>query len=305
MTRLRSVVAVAAGVACAGAGCVSAARGTFEAAGYTSTYGYQIPYEPGTQRLLPVEWTLVNFDRTRDGGWDRKTSDRYLTHYEFDDDDGRPGTTTFVGFTYAVRYEHRVHAGAIWLREIPIETRLRRKDLRVLMQTYIDEIAGATYETVQRGSSSAWDTKPQIVVEHRHAAEVLEEGPAVLAGQPAYAATIEVANIDEVHVAPRARTSRVQIVLLRVPGDEVYEPTTVHERTHRYPVVLLAAYSNMPPDFAKGLADFHGLLRRMAIAGKTGLALDLAPAAPAPRGGTPPAPTAPADTGAATPPVRP
>jgi hypothetical protein len=288
---------MAASVACAAAsvGCPAMHGGAFEATGFRSTYGYEIPYERGTQRLLPADWTLVNFEQTWDGGWARKTSDRYFTKYELDDDnDGRSGS--FVEwFTYAVRYEHRVHAGAIWLRDIPIQAKLRHKDLRVLMQTYIDELAGATYETVQRGSTSPWESKPQIVVEHRHAAAILEEGPAVVAGQPAYAATIEVANIDEIRVAPRARTSRVQLVLLRAPQGEVYEPpSNVREPTQRYPVILLAGYSNMPADFAKGLEDFHGLLRSLAIGGKSGLALELAPAAPAPPADMPPAATAPA-----------
>lgn len=279
--RLLVAAGVVACTAATGAGCLRAHRETFPAVGYTSQYGYEIPYERGAQPLLPIDWTLDNFEQTRDGGWERKTSDRYVTKYAFDDDDGR-SEASFEEPTYAVRYEHRVHAGVIWLRDIPIKRKLRSKDLHVLMQTYIDEIAGATYETVQRGSTSPWESKPQIVVEHRHAAEILEEGPAVVAGQPAYAATIEVANIDEVRVAPRARTLRVQLVLLRAPQDEIYEPTRGDGPKRDYPVVLLAGYSNMPVDFAKGLEDFHGLLRKLAIGGKTGLALQLAPAAPAP-----------------------
>jgi hypothetical protein len=278
-------------------------RGRFEAAGYKSGYGYEIPYERGTQRLLPAEWMLDNFERAQDGGWAPKTSDRYVTTYKFHDDDR--SATTIEGPTYALRYEHRVHAGVIWLRDVPTETKLRSKDLHVLMQTYIDEIAGATYETVQQGSTSQWTLKPQIVVEHRHAVAVLEEGPAVVAGQPAYAATIEVANVDELHVALQARTSRVQLVLLRAPQDEVYEPTRSGTATHHYPVVLLAGYSNIPADFAKGLEDFHGLLRKMAIGGKTELALRLAPVAPAPRVGAAPAAPAPADTVPATSPAQP
>lgn len=293
-------------VACGAAsvGCPAMHGGAFEATGFRSTYGYEIPYERGTQRLLPEDWTLVNFEQTSDGGWARKTSSRDVTTYELDDDGGRAGSFA-EWFTYAVRYEHRVHAGAIWLRDIPIQTKLRDKDLHVLMQTYIDEMAGATYETVQRGSTSAWAPKPQIVVEHRHAAAILEEGPAVVAGQPAYAATIDVANIDEVHVAPRARASRVQLVLLRAPQDEVYEPSRVGELTQHYPVILLAGYSNMPADFAKGLEGFHGLLRKLAIGGKTGLTLELTPVAPATPGDTPPAVTAPADRAPPVPPAQP
>jgi hypothetical protein len=172
------------------------------------------------------------------------------------------------------------------------------------MQSYIDEIAGATYETVQRGGRSPWESKPQIVVEHRHAAVVLDEGPAVVAGQPAYAATIEVANIDEVRVAPGARTSRIQLVLLRAPHDEIYEPIR-NEPMRHYPVVLLAGYSNMPADFAKGLEDFHGLLRKMAIGGKTGLSLELSPAPPVPPRDTPPSADAPAATVLPLPPPQP
>lgn len=300
-------MAIAVACAAASVGCPAMHGGAFEATGFRSTYGYEIPYERGTQRLLPADWTLVNFEQTSDGGWARKTSSRYVTKYELDDDDdgdGRAGS--FIEWPmYAVRYEHRVHAGAIWLRDIPIQTKLRDKDLHVLMQAYIDEIAKATYETVQRGSTSAWAPEPQIVVEHRRAAAILEEGPAVVAGQPAYAATIDVANIDEVHVAPRARTSRVQLVLLRAPQDEVYEPGKFGETTQRYPVILLAGYSNLPGDFAKGLEDFHGLLRKLAIGGKSGLALDLAPAAPAPPADIPPAATAPADPAPAVPPAQP
>lgn len=306
-------LALAAAVACtvvASAGC-AVHGGSFESTGFRSTYGYEIPYQHGTQSLLPVDWALVNFEHTASGGWTRKTSNRYVTKYELDDDDagGDGRSASFVEWpTYAVRYEHRVHAGAIWLRDIPIEPRLRRKDLRVLMQAYIDEIAGATYETVQRGSTSRWtDSKPEIVVEHRHAAAVLEEGPAIVAGQPAYAATIEVANIDEVHVAPSARMSRVQLVLLRAPQDEIYEPGDSHGATRRYPVVLLAGYSNMPADFAKGLDDFHDLLQKLAIGGKTGLALELAPHAPpqAPPGGTLPAAPPPAAPVPPPPPPQP
>jgi hypothetical protein len=276
---------LAAGVVCvAAAACGPVHGGAFNTMGFTSTYGYDIPYERGTQRLLSTEWRLDNFELGREG-LVHKRSARYVTNYHLDEDDDRDGRsgnsgTIIDAFKYALRFEHSVHAGVIWLREIPIETKLRNKDLRVLMQSYIDELSGAVYQTVQQGDASPWSQKPQIVVEHRRAPVVLEEGRAVVAGQPAYTATIEIADIDEVHVAPQTRTSRVQLVLLRAPQDETYEPGNVNIPTRNYPVVLLAGYSNMPPDFAKGLDDFHGLLRRIAIAGRTGLVLESVPVRP-------------------------
>jgi hypothetical protein len=45
--------------------------------------------------------------------------------------------------------------------DVPIKPKLRNKGLRVSMETLLDEIAGATYETVQRGSASPWESKPR------------------------------------------------------------------------------------------------------------------------------------------------
>src|ERR1043166_2480289 len=84
------LAAAVAFVAAAGAGCVPAHGGSFSAAGFTSTYGYDIPYERGTQRLLPADWTLDNFELGR-SGWEHKRSERYVTNYHLDEDDGRDG----------------------------------------------------------------------------------------------------------------------------------------------------------------------------------------------------------------------
>jgi hypothetical protein len=64
---MRAMVAAVACAVAAGAGCVPMQRDAFEPAGYTSTHGYEIQYEHGAQRLLPPEWTLDNFERTRGG----------------------------------------------------------------------------------------------------------------------------------------------------------------------------------------------------------------------------------------------
>jgi len=282
-------VAVICGALGSSAGCLSTARGEFASTGYTSTYGYEIPYQRGTKLLLPVEWGIDNL-RLEHGQWVHKDQSNYVTKYEFDDDGDGMAENSLEIYTYALRYEHRVHDGVIWLREIPIAKKLRSKDLRVLLQSYLDEIAGATYETVTLGAKPVLGPPaPQIVVEQRRAPEIIEQGAATVGGQLAYAVTFDLANIDEVKVAPRARSRRVQLVVLRALKDEVIEATKGLSR-EVYPVLLLAGYSNMPADFAKGLDDFHGLLRNMVFAGKSGLTLELSPAAGAPAvSGAPPA----------------
>jgi len=273
------------------AACV-ADRGAFGTTGYKSTYGYEVPFRSGTKSLLPPEWGIDNFRLDSDSGhWVRKDQDRYITNYDFDNDGDGKTDRSLKSFTYALRYEHRVHAGVIWLREIPIAQKLRNKDLRVLLQTYLDEIAGATYETVNIGT-----TLP-VVVEHRQAPVVLEEGPATVAGQPGYAITIDLANIDEVTVAPHARIMRIQLVMTRAPRDEIYEPMNTRNPREAYPVILLAGYSNLPKDFAKHLDDFHGFMRNMTVAGQSGFVLNVSPVAPAPAGAPAPA-AAPAPAGA-------
>jgi hypothetical protein len=273
-------------------------RGAFVTRGYFSGYGYDVLFQDGTKSTLPPAWRIDNY---RLDGLDlvRKDRDRYVTTYAFDNNgDGRTDDR-FKAFTYALRYEHSVHAGVIWLRNIPIAQKLRDKDLRVLMQDYIEEITTATYETVQLGAHGV----PTVVVERRRAAAILEQGPATVAGRLAYAATIEVANVDQIKLSPDVRTRRVEIVLMRSPDDETIRHNGVVTAT--YPVVVLAGYSNMQADFPAGRDDFHDFLRLLTIGGRSGLTINLAPAAPAdpaavgvPPGAPPPA----APPGAAPPP---
>lgn len=123
-------------------------------------------------------------------------------------------------------------------------------------------------------------TAPSIVVERRNAAVIIEQGPAALAGQPAYAATIDVANIDQVRLSPAARSRRVQLVLMRAPRAEEIDSDPGDPDVHS--VLILAGYSNMITDFPVGLEDFHDLLRRLTVGGRSGLTLGLKPVAAEP-----------------------
>ncbi|HEX2687890.1 MAG TPA: hypothetical protein VHN14_14785 [Kofleriaceae bacterium] len=300
----RCVSLAACAVALGSAGCV-ASRGSFETTGYRSDYGYDVAYVPGTRSLLPGAWGLDNFRLDRGGQWVHKDNGRYRARFAFDHDGDGVADDELTTYTYALRYEHRVRAGVIWLREIPISAKLRHKELRVLMQDYVDQIAGATYETVQLGTVQPLSrTRPQqVVVEQREAAEIVEDGPASVAGLPAWAATIELANIDQIKLVPGARGQRIQLVFLRAPKDEVFEDVA-RKRKLAAPVLLVAGYSNYPADFASELRDFHDFLGRLRVDGRSGLMLQLAARQPAPGASAKdPLPAAPSGSAPATPPA--
>jgi len=279
--------------------CAPSVRDAFMADAFSSGYGYTVRYERGRE-LLPPTWGLENFRREH-GELVHKSQEGYVSTFEFDDNGDGTVDTRFQAYTYALRYEHRKNAGMIWLRNIPISPRLADKDLRILVQTLVNEMAGASYETAQIP-----DVERAIVVEKRQAATIVEEEPVTVAGQPGYLATIDFANIDQLRLTPDARARRVQIVLLHAPATEDTDPPPEYhgEQVHgarpgrRYPVLVAAGYSNLPADFDSGLADFHQLLGRIAIAGKTGFAIPSpvqqapsTPSAPAPQPADPPAPS--------------
>jgi len=263
---------IAAGLAAIGAaGCVKATGSFTDGAFAHTTYPYRVV--PAADGILDVAWRLENFQRKRDGELEQKKSDELVSDYRLDSDaDGQPDATLSIP-TFDLRYEHRQRDGVIWLRTFPISGTLRIKELRVLMQNYIDQIAGVGYETV--------DLEKMEVLERRFASEMLDRGDATLAGRRAYVATVDVANIDQVHLSPTSRAVRVRLVLVR--PDFAYIPDK--NNSAAFPVLMMAAYSNLPEDFERDLPSFERFLGEIEIVGDRGWQLSslerLAPVAPA------------------------
>jgi hypothetical protein len=260
----------------ASTGCGPNARGAFTSSGFSSGYGYDVRYKNG-QLLLPASWGIDNYLR-REGAWVHKDQAGDVSSYAFDDDGDGIIDARFDAPTYALRFENRTGSGVIWLRNVPIAPRLRVKELRVLLQSYVDAIAGASYETARLDG-----TEPSIVVEKRYAATIVEQGPVTVAGRPGYVATVDIANVDQLKLNPNARERRVQIMLVHAPGEEQadYVQSDVRNlkytqdnerRAKHYRVLVVAGYSSMPSDFDAGLPDFHDFLGRVTIAGTSGFA---------------------------------
>jgi hypothetical protein len=225
---------------------------------FRSTYGFDVVYLKGTRLVLPKGWMLDNYHRQRNMLVE-KTAGTYTSHYQFDADGNGAKEAGFTEPTYALRLEHSSNDGVIWLRTIPMHPKYGGKDARVLMQAYLDAVAGGSYEAVKLEAADQ-----AVVVERRYAATVVDRGPVLLAGRKGYAVTADIANLDQIRVDPNARERRVRLIIARSPIDNVKSP-------FRLPVLIVVGYSNIPEDFDAGLADFEDMLQRITIAGQAGV----------------------------------
>lgn len=244
-------------------GCVRYSSGTFDAQGYVNpTIGYRVLGD--SAGLLGDAWQLDNFYKKPhdpDGQWIRKDTREYLLDFDVDvDGDGKPDRT-LRGFLYDLRWKHREHDAILWLRTFPISLDLRDRELRVLMQAYIGDIAGAGYERMDFQSSSV------EVREKRFAAAQLDRGVGAIAGREAVVATVDVVNMDQERLTPGQNRTRVRLALVRMP------PTTnpfPDWQNGAYPVLMLAGYANLPEDFESDLSGYNRLLDSIEIEGHKG-----------------------------------
>jgi hypothetical protein len=267
-------------------GCGPKRGGSVTPQGYQhAKYAYSVGALPGGT-LMSGEWKLDNFYLKKEKLIEKDAAE-YVISYRLDKNGDGEFETQAKQHLFDLRFENLVHDGVIFLRTFPISTDLGQKKLSVLMHDYIEGIAGGGYEVVQLNSEE------EIVIEKRYAASIDSQGPAELAGLPAYVATLSVANTEQLKVDPNARAQRVQLVLLHTRF--VYtHGAKGHEAT--FPVLLLAGYANQPDDFDAGLVDFQNLLNRVVLEGNRGFQYTPAAAAVA-RPAAPvaaPAPVAPA-----------
>lgn len=318
-------------LACGLGGCGRGATGVFDDKGYQHTvYDYRVnaTHVPdpsvANENLLGNDWKLDNFYYDEMHTLVQKRTEPYMATYDFDSNDDGKSDFSQEDFLYDLRFKHLKRDAVIWLRTMPLSSDLKDKELRVLVQRYIDEVSGAGFEAVKLGPTTT------IIREKRFGASIVDRGSFKVAGQDAYETTFDVANVDEVAVNPNARRVRVRIVLVRTPFQYTPEPDVwgsngAASAKPKYAVLMLAGYANLPEDFATDEPEFQRFLEQTVISGKRGttaVALETTPNAaspgtkpPAP-GGEPPAaaptaptaptaPAAPAETATPLPPPAP
>lgn len=240
--------------------------GEFGKLGYQHPeYPYSVRYsDEARQLLMPDDWQLDNF-YDRGHGLVPKTGDDYeATLYLDVNGDGKSDDVGTVPL-FDLRFTHRRTTAVVWLRTVPIEQRLRDKELRVLMDGIVSGISGGGYRTVEL-EGSLYETNN----EQRYAAKVVRSMNGKLAGRDAYAVVVDVSNVDRLRVDPKAVEARVMIVLARTGLEE-----RVSGRVRdKFPILLLAEYIGVPSDFDATLPDFVGLLRRITFGGHAGFTLE-------------------------------
>jgi hypothetical protein len=266
-----SVLFLIVAVVLIASGCgASRPKSGFDTQGYyNGPYGYRVVHAVDSK--LDGNWLLDNFYMRR-GRLEEKDGDSYLIEYALDTTGDGEGDRLEKLPVYDLRYKHKQRDAVIWLRTFPVSQELREKELRVLLQRYVEEVAGAGYEAVQLRANR------YIVKENRYAAEILAEGPARLAGVEAYEATIEVANVDRLQLDRDRREIRVRLVLAR-PGFSYDVENRRQRKKIGFPVLLLAGYANLPGDFDGDLPAFESLLGQVMIGPGRGYE---GPAAPSP-----------------------
>ncbi len=229
-------------------------RGIITDRGFEHTlYGYEV--RASAAGLMGKDWRLDNFFVDYRKKFEQKKLGHYTTTYVLDrDGDGVPDYVNQEP-TFDLHFTHAVTSGTIWLRTLPLPKKLERKALRVMMQHYVDGLAGTEYDLVSFGDIP--------VVERRYASEVVEQGAGKVAGQEAFFATVNVANVDQLHLNQTRREEKLRVAFVRMPFKYIAQKR--EEGDGSFPVVMFAGFSSMPDDFDQGVTDFNEMLTRVVI----------------------------------------
>lgn len=244
-------------------GCAPPVRTVVDASGYAhKKYDLKVK-SLENDLLMPEGWELdSHYWKAKVGRDDLvpKEGDEYVIEYRFDLDGDGEFEFKADEYAFELRFEHLEHDGVIFLRAIPLSSNQEKKRLNVVLDRYLEQVAGAGYEVVQLGET-------HVLIEKRYAAALVSKEDARVAKREALAARIEVANLDRIKIDPNARKQQVELLLVKT--DFSYSLRT-HNMEHEFPVLMVAGYANQPAEFEEGLPEFHDFLNRIQISGNSG-----------------------------------
>lgn len=224
---------------------------------------YVVTYDDQTARsLLGPEWILDNYQRVPpayEGGeaeLKRKDTSEYTADYAFDlDDDGTYEDKEELP-RFDLLFKHRKTNAEIWLSTVPLSREYSDKELRLLVDNYVDAMSGSGAVVFKLGEGAGVEAK-------HYSARLLEQSEAKLSGFDALAATIEIANVDQLKLSPDARKEKVRVVLSRpnlwLVRERMPKPSV------RYRVLMVVGYSNSPQDFEAQYPEFERFVGKIHV----------------------------------------
>lgn len=223
----------------------SACAGTtvgFDSTGFRSTQNhYRIPYKQGSKSLLGPEWRVENFRHDDQGNpvelIEGGTNEGTL-EWRYSDGVVRQASTTI----YDLDLSHSTNA-AIWVRVIPIPQHLRRKQLDVLSENYVNNLTGS----VETGYFS--DRPPT----RRVATKIIESEAIGLLGSRAHIVRFDMVDLDQLELDENAPRTRAEIVLVKTRFRKAIKDGPVFD----VPAYLLLGYSNDEAAFEEHIGTFR------------------------------------------------
>lgn len=221
---------------------------------YSPTMSYTLPYRDAASRtFVSPEWALDNFAVDRAGRPSApKSGPDWRRDYEFELDDGRRFTESVD--LYDLRFVHVRTNARIWLRSVPVSALAAERDLQGVAADYAEGLSGTGFFAVDAGSIK--------VGAQQFATKIVKARAGTLGADPAYDVTIELANLDQLRLDPKARSALVRVVFARTKL--VYQTRAFAGHKTRLPVRWMIGYVNSPADFERQQPEFEAFLALFA-----------------------------------------
>jgi hypothetical protein len=254
------------------AGCGTGA-GAFGPTGYRqATYGYQVKYAwPKEQLILDRDWQLDNLRVDKaSGAMTEKRGPDYVSVRRFDaDGDGEISRSeTHDEATFDLRYVNARDGGIIWIKAHPLAVAEAARDLDVLFDRYVENLSG---------SGVYWSTDVFSVAhqtEKRFISFVGRRGPTRIGPNLAIWGFVELAESERLRVDPRHRSSRVEVVISKLPylrcrhtdaTGPAWQTAQPGPSCETYPALLVAGYVNDIAHFDAHVAAFNRFLSQVTL----------------------------------------
>lgn len=188
---------------------------------------------------------------------DPKASAPYRTELAIDlDDDGEIDLRANV-YLYDLRLEHRNSDARIAVITYPVSSRRKDKRLEIEVRRIVGELSGSEFVRVM-GNAGEVGMRGR-----RTTSLLLDEQSVEVAGRAAWAATVDVADVDRLTMDPSVRDLRMRIVVVQTGLQQEFGPS---HGSVAFPVRMLIVYQNDPESFEDHLADFERFLSSIRIA---------------------------------------